>query len=371
MKASDFIEVFLKRLRPNALDATEGGKACLLGGASGIVISLAELYDAGLIPKKRLLSWMQRLDVSCTGPLAFEFPDLMPSLLAKGLMSGVLGPPYARAYAGAVLGNAELVESSVREFSKGASDLLGGAERLAELWGGAASFVLATKSLETRLGDTHDAERKMLASLRVAARKQLIEELSMPVEERPKSPLGGRPYLGMAHGIAGELYALLASGGDLPDHVIERLDALAANATIEGDLVAWPAALGGEVPSSLWPTYCNGTPGMLELWSTAFEKTGNKTYLELAQKCAITTFGLRTPVASLCCGVAGQAVALIRYGQKCDDPKGLKRGQTRLRMTFAMSADEPGLLKGDAGIAFCALDSMRRRPVKVPLLNLP
>jgi len=375
MKAADFIQLFLSRVSPEAILHAEGGYTALLGGASGIVFAMSELFEAGLVKRDQVELWLGALADYQKHPLAVHFPDFKPTKLANGHMSGPLSTTFAHAYAGVALGNADIARASTRQFVEGARALLVDSEpKLRELWGGTAGLIVVTDVLAEKLGKlptgSADAEIQSLKALRDDCSADLLEVMKIPFADRGNNALG-LAYLGMAHGFAGELYGALLASDSPSDFLIARLDELAALATREDNLIAWPTHIGGEIPPPLWSSYCNGAPGMLELWATAYEKTQRKEYLELARLAAETTFGLLTPVASLCCGVAGQGVALVRYGERCDDPKAVDRGKRRIRRTFELGCPEPGLMKGDAGLALIALDVMQRKPLRIPLVNAP
>ncbi len=49
-------------------------------------------------------------------------------------------------------------------------------------------------------------------------------------------------------------------------------------------------------------SWCNGAPGYVFLWNTAFEQSGDARFAELAEAAARETMTARDHVGSLCCG---------------------------------------------------------------------
>jgi hypothetical protein len=141
---------------------------------------------------------------------------------------------------------------------------------------------------------------------------------------------GGRiDSLGFAHGRAGVLYAVLAfcrdSGIALPVCFREELEDLAGLAEVTSRGVSWPSTFQAPGTSERWPgereSWCNGAAGFVPLWHLAFEVFGQTIYRELALKTAAYLVRRTNAVsASLCCGLAGHAIAM-QYAESLEPGK--------------------------------------------------
>jgi serine/threonine-protein kinase len=124
---------------------------------------------------------------------------------------------------------------------------------------------------------------------------------------------GGIEYLGMAHGLAGLIYASLRwsqARKDEPNPLIrERLRQLARYAAFTRRGARWPVQA---KPSSMsLPGWCNGSSGYAHLWTLAHRVYQDSRYLVLAEKSAIDAFEGVGGGHGLCCGFAGQAYAQL------------------------------------------------------------
>ncbi len=126
-------------------------------------------------------------------------------------------------------------------------------------------------------------------------------------------------YSGIAHGWAGLLYALMrwldVTAMPVPDWLEARLDELADLAEPQGRGWRWPRVLqrgGGRVePVDYWPSWCNGTGGMIFLWTLAHRWFDHPRYLRLAEGSAQNVLDSGDQVAQICCGRPGGAYGLL------------------------------------------------------------
>jgi serine/threonine-protein kinase len=182
-------------------------------------------------------------------------------------------------------------------------------------------------------------------------------------------------YLGVAHGVAGILYATLrfsrAAGEPPPPDIMIRLKQLAdAGLTPAGDR-AWPVLYGQDRFVGGW---CNGTAGFVHLWCEAADALGDASFLDLAAEASVgMDIRQNGPVSHLCCGTAGQGFAFLRLYSRTGD----KRWQAAARDCLPAAADparfflngEHSLYKGEIGLLSLAAGLMKPASVGMPLFD--
>ena len=179
---------------------------------------------------------------------------------------------------------------------------------------------------------------------------------------------------GVAHGWAGVLYAALrwceATGARVPDVVGDRVYELAALArTVDGS-VSWR----GRHDMPMAGGWCHGPAGYTHLWSTAARVLDDDSHTARALQAAQASWVNRERVATLCCGLAGQACAMLVAHQV----SGEARWVGRAHELAAMATREVGtrwclpnsLWKGDVGVALVASDLERPKHACMPLFGL-
>jgi hypothetical protein len=188
-----------------------------------------------------------------------------------------------------------------------------------------------------------------------------------------------RQRLGMAHGVAGEVWSAVTwspAGQPLPDVVRARIAELVDVAEQDDEMIVWPQQPG--VPfGELAHSYCNGLTGHAHLWSTlAAQRVDGADHVarRLAQTmCALGSAGL----ASLCCGLAGQAL-LHRRLSGLAPPLARHDARARVRLSRAVDGwdgalDQPkalGLWQGALGVALIVM-LQEAAESQVPCLELP
>ncbi|MBI4538717.1 MAG: protein kinase [Gemmatimonadetes bacterium] len=168
-------------------------------------------------------------------------------------------------------------------------------------------------------------------------------------------------YLGIAHGWAGILYGTLRWCGSarapLPGTFKERLEQLAQCAEPAGRGVRWKITLpsGGYMPG-----WCNGSAGMIHLWTLAHRVLGDDAFLALAEGAAWNTWEQPDMTHDLCCGLAGWAYGLLNFYNHTGDGDWLRRARElgrRAALGIGTSAfRRESLYKGEAGVAVLAAD---------------
>jgi serine/threonine protein kinase len=190
--------------------------------------------------------------------------------------------------------------------------------------------------------------------------------------------------LGIAHGWAGLLYATLcwcaAAEQPLPASLTARLQELADCAEPAGRGLQWKWDAARQ--NQYMPGWCNGSAGYVFLWTQASQITGERRYLEMAEGAAWHTWETPVPNASLCCGKAGQAYALLNFYRHCGDSIWLRRAK-EMAQSAALVARRQGnfrqgdrsewrpqsLYKGAVGLAVLAADLEASDEARMPLFE--
>jgi hypothetical protein len=188
------------------------------------------------------------------------------------------------------------------------------------------------------------------------------------------------PWLGIAHGWAGVLFAALrwqqAVGAQLPG-LCERLRELADLAEWHRAAAAWPLRSPTRHedcrPRTGW---CHGGAGYVQLWALADHLFPGDGYARFALGAAshLWTASQTGGEAngSLCCGYAGQAYALLTLFRWNGDREWLVKAHAMLDRALARAADAErrhSLYKGDAGIALLAAELTHPASSRMPLFE--
>ena len=195
--------------------------------------------------------------------------------------------------------------------------------------------------------------------------------------------------LGVAHGWAGIIHAILAwcaaTGATVPAAVAPRLDELAALAEPVGRGTRWEWRAGGPAQPTLFrctPGWCNGSAGFVHLWLLAHALLGRADHHALAETSAWNAWDERWTNGSVCCGLAGQAYALVRFAAHTGAPEWHARGRALAelaaqRMTAACLGTSQfhqldgvtagSLYRGDVGVALLAAELAHAPAPRMPL----
>jgi eukaryotic-like serine/threonine-protein kinase len=201
-----------------------------------------------------------------------------------------------------------------------------------------------------------------------------MREIWEALDARP--PLAASPAkLGIAHGWAGYCYAALrwcaASGDALPPRLTERLHELASLAIAKGRGAAWPIAAGD--PSRTMTSWCNGAPGHVFLFTLAHRLLRDDAWLQLAARAAWSSWDEPRAGATLCCGTAGRAYALLNLYKHTGAREWLSRARELANdaaAAAAASAQRVGALwKGELGAAVLIADLASPESARMPLFE--
>ena len=211
---------------------------------------------------------------------------------------------------------------------------------------------------------------------------QLCARLRQLLEQEPAIGEGGTiPYLGIAHGWAGLLYAMLRWDQlleQMPPVMVEyRLSQLAGYAQFTRRGARWPVQVGpGSITLSGW---CNGSAGYTHLWALAHQVYGDNLYLDLAEKSAMDAFEGAGGGHGLCCGFAGQAYAQLSLFKHTGNRQWLDQARTlaikaSVLGNAALSRRDEGLphslYKGDVGVAVLIAEIDKPELAAMPFFEL-
>jgi eukaryotic-like serine/threonine-protein kinase len=196
------------------------------------------------------------------------------------------------------------------------------------------------------------------------------------LDARPPIEALAAAHLGMAHGWAGYLYAALrwcaASGDTLPSRLVERLHEHAALKTLNGRGAYWRITVGSAAHSQM-PGWCNGSAGQVFLFTLAHRLLGDEQWLELAELSAWDTWDRPRGNATLCCGTAGRAYALLNLYKHTGATQWLSRAR-QLANHAATNAEATAertnsLWKGELGVAVLIADLASPENARMPFFE--
>ena len=229
----------------------------------------------------------------------------------SSLYHSATGIHFIQALIGVAIGNSQDVGESIREFisvaSKPCSTL--------DLHLGKSSVLVGCSILWDLIEDEFlDKE-----PIRILGSNTLKEIWTAIGESEGISDCNHISYLGIAHGWAGVLYATMlwchTSKSDLPISVEQKLFELIS--------LARPHPLSGgcdwgqstkpkiSINQAGWPGWCHGTAGFVYLWLLSYKMFNNEKFLEMAIKAGLHTRTHERTINNLCCGLTGQAYALL------------------------------------------------------------
>ena len=163
-----------------------------------------------------------------------------------------------------------------------------------------------------------------------------------------------RQGLGMAHGLAGNAYALFRAGGyQSPAHQRELLDrtveALDKTALRERSLVNWLPSPDSP-PAELRVQWCHGAPGVVcGLAGAPSHRELDKLLLGAGE--LTWAAGPLRKSAGLCHGTAGNGFAFLKLHRRTRDSKWLERARRFAMHAIKQRQGERGLFTGDLGVA--------------------
>ncbi len=341
-------------------------------GAAGIACALYRLSLAREDP--RLLSladlWAEKAAASCGSEAAFHNAEMEITRETVGESSAyhtAAGVHAVRALIAHAAGLPGVQVAAVNAFLEAAANP--GPER--DLTLGRAGLLLAAASLLDTLGEAGPA-----AACRARLRtwgEDLGRSLRADQDGLTPFRLEKGLNLGIAHGWAGCLYALLrwcrSAGAAPPAQVADRLADLADLARPWGRGLRWRWNDGGSMPG-----WCNGSAGFVFLWTLAHRMLGGPAYLSLAEGAAWNAWEAPSGGSgNLCCGLAGRAYALLNLHRHGGGPEWLERARelaSRAAVAVERHPETPhSLYKGALGVAVLAADLVRPGDAAMPFFE--
>ncbi len=335
-------------------------------GSAGVACFLYRLAlvrgDARLLSWAKL--WIERaiLEIDQRGESAFTDPEHQLSRETIGPIAlyhtetGLWAVQALIAHAmGDVRGQADAVSSFLSAADRPCDNI--------DLTLGSSGVLLGAALLHEAMPET-----ERLRELGGRLSRLIWEELAAKPPISVEQPFG---LLGIAHGWAGALYALLrwsrSGGWEPPPDLGWRLRELAALAEQDRAGVRWSRMV--RPPERLDPrdydrSWCNGTGGMIHLWTLAHRVYGEEAWLELAEGAAWNVIESAEPIDQLCCGRPGQTYGVLNLFKHTGDERWLRYARQMaeecLRLSGAPSSIETpypyALYKGPIGSALLSAE---------------
>jgi eukaryotic-like serine/threonine-protein kinase len=359
---------------------TDAPRASVIHGAAGLAYAL---YRVALVRESAdLLSladlWAARALAATGAPDAFEDrPRGITHLVysAATPYHTISGVHCVRALIASAVNDAPSLEQSVDAFIASSTVPQ---EPDPDLMLGHAGVLLAAALLLDTVPVEHGGPRRRLAKHGNA----LLREGWRTLAAYPAMPDCPRFHAcGAAHGWTGVLYATLrwcaATGCALPAPTALRLDELASHAEPWGRGVRWPHSLAPDVADrhTYLSGWCNGSAGLVHLWTLAARVTGDERFAQLAEGSAWSTWEQASDQsADICCGLAGAAYALLTQYRATGEAAWLRRGATlAARAARVVAADPPlrpdSLYHGVVGVALLVADLERPERASMPFFG--
>ncbi|MFP5287882.1 MAG: lanthionine synthetase LanC family protein, partial [Thermoanaerobaculia bacterium] len=368
----------LDRLRPDGALFREGfpeaPKLSVNYGAAGAACAVYRVAmareDAELLSLADL--WATKAVAGGAGDEGFYNPgrQLDPGSLGRVTpYHSPSGPRVAQALVAHALGDLNVQRRAVAGFLEAVAHPCPNPD----LTLGRSGVLLAASMLLDTLGTKEEELSKRLRELGDGLLRGLWSEIGgQPPVLRAK---GEWANLGMAHGWAGYLYATLrwcrSAGTARPAGLEERLAELAGCARSWGRGLRWPWRDSGS--GSHMPGWCNGSAGFVHLWTLASKELDDPAWMELAEGAAWNAWETPDRNASLCCGLAGRAYALLDLWQHGRGEVWLERARDLAEaaaVEVARFAEAPdSLYKGQPGVAALLADLARPEQAAQPLFG--
>ncbi len=366
---SRYIDAFLRDCKPDGLLLTEGlGSAPLCSvncGGAGIALALYKLSrakgDAELLYLADI--WIKFTARSMDEPSAFHNPDLgfTEAVLGKSsLFNKESGIRCVQALIARALNNKRACRAAVAAFL-----------RVSRRRGKRHEFSLGKGGILVGCAFLIDALRtfdpELCEELRMRGEHIYSEMAALPKNGLPKAK---QRYLGIAHGQAGILYALLIWHDLTGRVVLPKLSAALKKLAETGQEIRcaarWERIRGVR---EYWSGWCNGSAGYVFLWTLTAKLLSHSGYLDLAAMAAEHTWQMRNPNPSLCCGAAGDGYAYLNLYRAMGKKIWLQRARKVAEAATKIDADDYSLFNGRAGVVALISDLEHPKDSWMPLFE--
>jgi serine/threonine-protein kinase len=355
--------------------------ASVMHGAAGVAYALYRLAlgrgDAEMLALADL--WASRAAAVAHTPDAFAD-------VGRGLTDAVYcaSTPYhtvagvhcVRALIANAAGDHQSLAESVDAFI-GASPVPAHGVNL-DLMLGHTGVLIASALLFDAVAPMQEYARRRVAE-HGAASMAAIEEAAASLPAMCDAP--GFSSMGAAHGWTGLLFATLrwseVTRRPLSADTMRRLRELASYGQPWGRGMRWPHTLDPRSPEyhTFLAGWCNGTAGLVHLWTLAAHLTRDAAYDDLAGRAAWSTWEHASDaIANICCGLGGLAYALLARYRATGDTAWYRRAASLASRAARVSATDPpphpdSLYHGTAGIALLVADLERPQTAGMPFFG--
>jgi hypothetical protein len=379
---ADVLGALLPRLLPDGdifrNGVTQPPVATVNFGAAGIAYALYRLSlargDAELLSVADI--WSERAMAARRSRSAFYDGDEMtPGSFGRStLYHGALGIHVVRALIAHARGDFITLAAAARTLERLPRDTGSALDLNLGLPGALTGLALVLEAFP----DKADMAREPLVRAGERCRAAIMNALAaMPAIADEREFVN----LGLAHGWAGALYALLRWGdvtGTAPNEaIVQRLHQLAALAEPAGRGSRWPwryVRADGTTSANHMPGWCNGSAGFVHLWLGAHGATRDERFLQLAESAGWDAWEDPDDVSpDLCCGLAGRAYAALALYRTTGDGVWARRASEQAAMAGTCARElgdlVPQLYKGALGVALLQGELDAPHLARMPLLE--
>lgn len=323
-------------------------------GSAGVAYALLRLAQLSDDPSTLAAADLWLASEPGTGVEPFRNPSIGMDDHSMGRVSlhyGPFGPSIVRALIAHARWDPAAVNNAVRDV---VAEAEADSDRV-DLVSGLAGVLVGLAHLAEVLPVDRLIERAPL----VAAGHRIAERLA---ERDPRSPRSEWPVgmsLGVAHGLAGSLYARLRwseATHCLPGEGIEdQLAQLAGYAETDGERMRWPDRVGHPANKAPFGAgWCNGAAGHALLFSLATRVYPSRGFGDIAVAASHEAWLSPDLQPSLCCGLAGRTFAVLEMARLTGDTTWRGRAE-RMAEDITLPHDTPAtptdsLYKGALGI---------------------
>jgi serine/threonine-protein kinase len=380
-----YVDEFLARLRPGTAQFARGflepPTASVTYGAAGTAFALWRIAcardDAELLALADIWCDLAARDLGSERGFCSDELDLKREIL------GDVSPYHTDSGVHAVAalialgsGNILAAQHSLDGFLRTTAGRAGADELVL----GRAGVLLATALLLEAIPDSEYVGPDAL----VRAGDALFDELFGAMKQLPAVAEALEiEYIGIAHGWAGMLYAMLCwlrvrRRGTYPE-IAERLEQVAAFAHPAGKGVRFQwhprEKRGGPL---FMPGWCHGSAGFVFLWNLAYAMFHDPAYATLAERTALNASESLHSHDTLCCGMAGQSYALLNMYNHSGERHWLAGAQRMAvaarhaagRQVRTLVNRSESLYKGDLGVAVLFSELRDPRSARMPFFEL-